>query len=223
MPSIQEFFEAITTGNTTLVEEMLETQPQLLQVVNEMGDTPVLWAVYHRRQAVVDLLLARGTTLDIFEAAATGDTERVRALLKEDRSLALAYSHDGWTALHLAAFFGNRRCAEALLAAGADVGAVSEGSRFANANTPLHAAVAGGHLTMAQVLLLDADADPNATDGDGHTPLHIAAAGGNRDLVRLLLNAGGDAELSTPEGNTPLMLAREQGHREAVELLKGQG
>ena len=44
-----------------------------------------------------------------------------------------AYSYDGWTPLHLAAFFGQRAAVERLMAAGADLNAVS---RNALRNTP---------------------------------------------------------------------------------------
>jgi hypothetical protein len=46
--------------------------------------TPVLAAVYRGDRAAVDRLLAEGTTLTLFEAAALGDGARVRALARAE-------------------------------------------------------------------------------------------------------------------------------------------
>src|SRR5439155_1580282 len=80
------------------------------------------------------LLRSRGAQLDVFEAAAAGDVDRVRALLDTDPSLRDAHARDGWTPLHLAGHFRQTATIELLLARGADVNAVS---RNADANAPL--------------------------------------------------------------------------------------
>ena len=82
-----------------------------------------------------------------------------------------AYAYDGWTPLHLAAFFGHLEAAKLLLDSGADVYAVSRNSLQ---NTPLHAAAAGKHEDVALVLLARG-ADPSAVDAGGYTPLKIAS------------------------------------------------
>ena len=61
-----------------------------------------------------------------------------------------AFSDDGWTPLHLAAFFGHPKIAELLLAHAADVAARS---RNANGNTPLHAALAANQKMVAGLLM----------------------------------------------------------------------
>ena len=55
----------------------------------------------------VQSLVAADSTLAIFAAAILGNTETLEQLLAGNRSLISAVSSDGWTPLHLAAFFGN--------------------------------------------------------------------------------------------------------------------
>ena len=52
--------------------------------------------------------------MSVFEACAAGEMERVERLLASDPAAVNTFSADGWTPLHLAAFFGhteNRRAA----------------------------------------------------------------------------------------------------------------
>ena len=71
-----------------------------------------------------------------------GDTARIEELLAANRSLVSTLSTDGWTPLHLAAFFGKTDAARLLLNKGAPVNARSTN---AMQNMPLHAAAAGKH------------------------------------------------------------------------------
>lgn len=86
-------------------------------------------------------LVEADPSLAIFGAAIQGDVPRIEELLAGNRSLVSALSTDGWTPLHLAAFFGKADAARTLLNRGAEVNARSTNSME---NTPLHAAAAGG-------------------------------------------------------------------------------
>ena len=71
------------------------------------GVSALMWAVYTGQTTIRDFLVSGLDNLDIFEAAAVGDCERIQALLREDATLARSVSADGWPPLHLAAAFGS--------------------------------------------------------------------------------------------------------------------
>ena len=210
-------FDAIKAGDLDGVKALLTADPALVDAKTDAGVSAILTAVYHGRRDIANLLVARGATLTLFEASAAGEVERAERLLDADVAAIGAYGADGWTALHLAAFFGHHRLAELLLERGADPRAVS---RNANANTPLHAALAGGHV-MTAGLLLGRGADVNAADGEGWRPLHIAAAGqAPLDLLKALVAQGADVRATNKAGHTAMEVALRQNRAEAAAFLK---
>jgi ankyrin repeat protein len=213
------FIDAIKAGEFERVKAMVSADPKLIDARGRTGESAILTAVYHRQKEIVNLLVARGATLSLFEAAAAGEVERVERLVAGDPASVKSYSADGWTALHLAAFFGHAKIAELLLAHDADVTARSRNS---NGNTPLHAALAGNHKMVAG-LLIGRGADVNAADTEGWRPLHMAAHNNNVDAMKTLISQGADVTAQNGAGLTPLSLAQEKNHREAAALLRRHG
>jgi len=213
------FLDAIKAGELDRVKAMVSETPSLVDARGEGGGSAILTAVYHRQKEIVNLLVARGATLTLAEAAAAGELERVERLVAESPSALRAYSDDGWTPLHLASFFGHAKVIELLLAHDADVAAVS---RNANGNTPLHAALAGNH-QLAAGLLIGRGADVNAPDAAGWRPLHLAAANSALDAMKTLIAQGADVRATNKDGLTPLALAKQKNHREAAALLQRHG
>jgi ankyrin repeat protein len=213
------FIDAIKAGEFERVKAMVSADPTLIDARSRTGESAILTAVYHRQKEIVNLLVARGAPLTLFEACAAGEVERVERLLGDDASEINAYSGDGWTPLHLAAFFGHAKVAELLLARDADVAARS---RNPNGNTPLHAALAGNNKLVAG-LLIGRGSDVNAADAAGWRPLHLAAANNNIDALKALIAQGADVFAGNGEGLTALALATEKNHREAAALLRRHG
>src|ERR1700730_8131009 len=114
-------------------------------------------------QARVKELVAADPSLAIFAAAILGDTEQLTELLTANRSLIGLLSSDGWTPLHLAAFFGKTEAARLLLNKGAPVNARSTNPME---NMPLHAAAAGRHFEVVK-LLIEHGAPVNARQHGG--------------------------------------------------------
>ena len=82
----------------------------------------------------------------------------------------------------------------------------------------LHYATEIGHHSAVEVLLQH-NADPNATDGYGKTPLTLTAIEDHGDITRLLLSHGANIEHKDLEGKTSLQWALEKGNYSTVELL----
>jgi uncharacterized protein len=213
------FIDAIKAGEYERVKAMVSAEPALIDARGRTGESAILTAVYHRQKEIVNLLVARGATLTLFEACAAGEVERTERLMASDRSQVDGFSADGWTPLHLAAYFGHTKIAEMLLAHGAEVTARSRNS---TGNTALHAALAGNHKLVAG-LLMGHGADVNAADAAGWRPLHLAAANNNIDAMNALLEQGADVHAPNREGQTALSLAQERNHREAAALLRRHG
>jgi ankyrin repeat protein len=154
--------------------------------------SPILDALYRGDRDEAERLRAERTELDVFEAAALGDVERLRAILEEDSDAARAWSPDGFTALHYAAYFDGPETARPLIEHGADVEAVSTNEEFAPQARPLHSAVAAGRGDVVEVLL-HAGADPNARQHGGFTPLMAAEQTGNLELAEVLIRHGAAA------------------------------
>jgi ankyrin repeat protein len=168
MAEIDALVEAAKAGDLGRVRAIVAENFLLASQRLAGGESPLMSALYRGHTDVVDALIDAGAEIDVFAAAATGRVSALGRML--DAATVNGYSYDGWTPLHLAAFFGHLEPARLLLAAGADVGAVSKNSL---ANTPLHAATAGKHGDVA-LLLLEHGADPLRTDAGGYSPQEIA-------------------------------------------------
>jgi ankyrin repeat protein len=214
----EEILEAARAGDAPRVRALLGDDPSLAGARADTGETPIMEALYrgHRELAseLADSLERSGVPLDIFTAAALGRLPALDAAIARGEPVT-GFASDGWSPLHLAAFFGQREAAERLLAAGADIGAVS---RNALTNTPLHAAVAGAHADLP-LMLIERGADVNAGDAGRHTPLHIAAEAGYLPIVKALLARGADAHAVDAEDRTPLSRAAARNHTAIVDLI----
>ena len=197
-------FAAIEAGDEAAVSDLLDGRPELAGEHNADGLSPVLYALYSGRSDLVDPILDANPPLDVFDAAAVGRSRGLEELLDGEPDLARAWSTDGFTALHLAAFFGQEDAARLLVERGAEVNLVARNPKIVV--TPLHSAAAGSHPGIVK-LLLEHGADPNAAQDGGFTPLHSAAQNDDRESAEALLEAGADPALATDEGKTPADLA----------------
>ena len=177
------------------------------------------------------MLVASGLTLSLLltgagaavkpvvDAAARGDTETVRQLLRDGADVNDAQG-DGMTALHWAAESGDVDLAKILIYAGSNVEA---GTRIGH-YTPLHIASRKGRVDVVKALLA-ANADAHATTtNSGVMPLHLAAASGNPDAVTALLDAGADINAQEGAwGQTPLIFAAAGNRVDVINTLLEAG
>lgn len=164
-------------------------------------------------------LVAADPALAIFAAAMTGDVAQLETLLTGNRSLTTAVSTDGWTALHLAAFFGQEAAARTLLNKGADVKMRSTNPMN---NLALHAAAAGKHVPLMK-LLLEHGTPANAQQHGGWTALHAAAQHGDVDMARMLIENGANISARADNQQRPLDLAVLKANQAMVTFLESNG
>ena len=180
------------------------------------GLSPLLFALYNGARDIAELL--RGFRApDLFEAAALDDAARVATLAAAEPALLRSHSPDGWTPLHLAAFFGARNAALVLVGLGAPLEAESQNPMR---NTPMHAAIAGAAGEGLAPLLIALGADVHHVGGSGVTALHLAASRGFEPLCRLLLGRGAERGARTEDGKTAAEIARERGHLATAAALE---
>lgn len=211
----EDFFRAIQEGDLEALERWLEEDASLLEASDSDGTSAVMAAIYAEQPEVLRLFRAHGRNLDIFEACAAGDLERVRELVSAQPDLVEALSEDGFTPLALAARFGRREVVAFLLERGASPQAETHDPLHLS---PLHAAVAAGEVEIAK-LLLERGAAVNEAQSEGLTPLHVAAQNGDLAMVNLLLAYGADPLARDSEGQTPIDLAKAAGHHPVVARL----
>jgi len=177
------------------------------------------WAILSRSAAAFIAMGWSGLAFagPIYDAVESGNTEEVKALLKDNPDLVFSKqvgAGSGWTPLCIAASRNRIEIAEILLANKADVNAKTD-----DGYTPLHAAAQHGYVEMVQ-LLLNHKADVNATDVYGSSPLHKTAwCCSKRDVADLLLANKADVNAKAVNGTTPLHVAAWMGHKEIVESL----
>ncbi len=219
MANLKSFQESVKKGDLPAVKAAVAENPLLADTANESGQTAYLLAKYYRQEKTAAFLLEFRPNLGFFEACVAGQTDKVMNQIRENAALLETHNADGWTPLHLAAFFGHPELAQALLYRGASVDARSTN---AMRNTPLHAAAAGGKTNLVK-LLLEHGADVNARQEGGWTALHAAAQTGNRPMVEALIAGGADLQARAANNQSPLDLALLKGHREMVALLEELG
>jgi ankyrin repeat protein len=112
------------------------------------GYAPLHAAAVDSRRDLVDLLVAHNADYNIQDAAAVGDLERVKALVKYNPGITSGTDFCGSTALFWAVVQGHKNIVEFLLANRADVNA----KRAVDGMTPLNMAVRFGKKDIADLL-----------------------------------------------------------------------
>lgn len=202
---------AIIHLHAQLVRDLLEVTAGLLRedlvnMRNDLYQTPLHLAVLTRQADVVDALLRAGADVSLLDRA--GDSVlHLAAKAGLDQVLSVLLQHcgtgplldqpngDGLTAVHIAVLSSSLPCLLLLLAAGADVNAQERKA----GRTALHLAVEQDNISLAGCLLLEGDAHVDSATFDGTTPLHIAAGRGSTWLAALLKAAGADPCLENSE------------------------
>ena len=144
-------------------------------------------------------------------AAPGGHVETIRVLLSYGCDLKLRDMYEN-TALHWA--IQHETIVRLLLANGAEVDARND-----RGQTALSWVARDGPLSVAQILLVDYNADVDVQDGYGCTALHGAALRGREQMLQLLLKHRADPNVTDKDGWTPLHIAAMKGFKVLVDVL----
>jgi ankyrin repeat protein len=169
-----EIHKAVVKGDFNKVVALLNEHPDLLEIKNNLGQTPLIAAVNHNQVEIAELLLANGANVNardpqkrtplILALPVNNHDRMLRLLLAKGADVNLA---DSWsmTAVTYAAKQGQIEDAKILIANDANI-------NFVSGESPLYLAVVGAHTEMVE-LLLASGADANYKVR-GYTPLHYA-------------------------------------------------
>jgi uncharacterized protein len=172
---MQTIFELIDRGDVDGIRALLAADPAAGEARNDEGLSPLMYACYRGRGPALAAIREAREPTDPWDRLVGGYAD---GLPTPD-----AWSPDGFTPLHLAAFAHNADAARALLAGGADPNVVSRAS-FARV-TPLGTCAFAGATEVARILL-EHGADPTIAEDERATPQDVARANGNDELAELL-------------------------------------
>ena len=212
----EDLIAAVNDDDAARVTALLAEDPGLVSARDQTGVSAIMLSRYRFNRETTDALLTVDPDLDVFEATVLGIADRLSAWLLDEPTLATAFSPDGFTALHLAAFFGKTEAARRLIQAGADVNVYSKNDFNV---APLHSAASGRHVEICR-LLIAGGADVNAKQRHGYTPLHAAAQHGDVELMELLLSAGANPSVPKDDGETPAETAEAAGHIDVARRVR---
>jgi ankyrin repeat protein len=200
--------QADSSGNTALISAAFHNHAAVVKLLLKAGANPdhkaaseytaMDYAMENRHRAVVKTLLDHWhlttprsaspetlKSLAMTRAVVHGDTSVFAALLKPPVDPD-STNASGYTALAMAAAWGDMKAVQALLAAGASP---AHATRSRYNSTPLMESTRGGYTAIARQLL-DAGADVNQPDRYGDHALNWATYFGHLDLVKLLVERG---------------------------------
>jgi ankyrin repeat protein len=171
-------------GDLDQVRQMLETQPDLLNMSYDWGPggpEDALEAAGHMgNRAIAEYLLGKGAPLTVFAAAMLGRADDVRRFLAEQPQLATTSGVHGFSLLWHAALSGSTEIAQLITECGAPVGSFE-----------LHAAASMGHAGMVRWLVDHGATDFTLKNFQDQTPLQAAEALGHSDVAALLRDLAG--------------------------------
>ena len=239
---LSPLISATRKGHQAIVELLLgkgaEVNPK-----NQGALSPLRWAVDAKQVGIATVLVQHKAEVNVTDkdgntpltkAVENGQPEMVELLLKHGanpnvrRTLSAQFAQNRGprtvTPLHLAVERKNRDMVALLLAHGADVNAKDQ-----SGVPPLHYAVGGGQLAIAELLLARqpelelvanwTTSEPPLMSTDSLTALELAVSMNNLEMVELLLSKGANVDTQDLAGRSSLHWATGRNRPEIMRAL----
>jgi uncharacterized protein len=210
---------AAERGDLAMVNLLLE-QGALVEEADELGITPLYYAILNKHNAVVEKLLTVGADINrcvsygdsgpsgnaLYWACESENTAIIPLLVERGVNI---LREDGGISPSVAGYLKQVSLLHQMLEAGAEV--------------TLSDAAGSGDVDLVQSLL-DTGADINEIEENyGTTPLTYVSQTGDAAMVQFLLSRGAEVNQKNRYGKTALSFAQERGHNEIISLLKAAG
>jgi ankyrin repeat protein len=182
---MQALYEAVRSGNTAQVEDLVAANPKLAVFAAALlDDGSELETILAANRSLLSATSTDGWT-PLHLAAHFGCEDSVRSLLNKGAEVNARSSNPLRNMpLHAAAAGGSAAVVKLLIERGANVDARQHGGW-----TPLHAAAQSGNLEMAKVLV-ESGADVNVRADNHQRPLDLALTKGQQKMVEYLESQG---------------------------------
>jgi len=202
---------AVRANNTAEIDRLLHAGADA-KAMNRYGVTPLSLACINGDASVIEKLLKAGADPNaagpedetpLMTVARTGSVEAAKALLAHGAKVDARETWHGETALMWAAGQRHPEMVAALIAAGADVNAISTVVHWERQTT--------------------AEPREKWLPPGGFTPLMFAARENCVECIKVLADHGANLNLADPDGIMPMVNSIINGHYDVAELLLQRG
>ncbi|XP_023390373.1 transient receptor potential cation channel subfamily A member 1 [Pteropus vampyrus] len=222
---------AAEEGQVELMEMIVSDSPcEVLNVMDNYGNTPLHWAVVKNQAESVKFLLSKGANPNLQNnsmmaplhlAVQGGHNEVVKVLTEHSSTDTNLEGENGNTALLIACFQDNSEAMQMLLNKGAKACKANKWGYF-----PVHQAAFSGAKKCMEIILKYGDEHGynrqchiNFVNNGNVSPLHMAVQSGDLEMIKMCLDNGAQLELMESGKCTALHLAATQGATEIVKLM----
>jgi ankyrin repeat protein len=221
-----EIHEAAREADLNKVKDILEKNPQLINIKDKEGRTPLYWASRGVHIEMIKLLIEKGADVNardknnitaLHNLASQGHKEAAELLIAKGADLNIK-DNAGWIPLNYAIIYGgHREVVKLLISKGSDINNKDKSNQ-----TPLLYAIYGNHKEVVN-LLIDNNVQVPIKGENGKSLLHRAASGGHKRLVQLMLSKGIDISSLNADAGTLLHTASAGGLFEIVKMTIKEG